>query len=75
MALLDLADLAHDLMRHGVLREAIPYDAYGLTASETERLAGMLDGYPHSKIRRLAHDGESRIRQFLAYCVNTFTGK
>ena len=25
--------------------------------------------------RRLAHDGESRIRQFLAYCVNTFTGK
>ena len=30
LALLDLADLAHDLMRHGVLREAIPYDAYGL---------------------------------------------
>ncbi|MFQ5566977.1 MAG: hypothetical protein ACE5EU_11510 [Paracoccaceae bacterium] len=74
MALFDLADLAITLMRLGVPRRAIPFDAYGLTPAESRRLAAMITGYPQSKFRRLLRDGESRIRHCLACLVGMLTG-
>lgn len=74
MALSEVADLASDLIRLGVPRSSIPFDAYGLKPAESARVATMLDGYPQNKLLRLARDGESRIRHFFACTSNMLTG-
>lgn len=45
-----------------------------LTKADSRRSAGMLAGYPQSKAHRLARDGASRIRHFVAGIMGGLTG-
>ena len=66
MALFDVVDLAADMIRRGVPEDSIPFDAYGFTEEEQERLSHMLENYRRDKIHRRLRDGESRVRHLLA---------